>query len=63
MLNTIRLNPFFAQGPATLAAKDRPLLPRNVDYSFGVMHAAITSRSTPLCCSAMGGGAGSQAQR
>ncbi len=38
MLNTIRLNPFFAQGPATLAAKDRPLLPRNVDYSFGVMH-------------------------
>ena len=37
--NVVRLNPFVTQGPATLAAKDRPLLPRNVDFRVDILHA------------------------
>jgi hypothetical protein len=38
MPNVVRLNPFVVQGSATLAAKDRPILPPNVDFSLGVLH-------------------------
>lgn len=37
--NVVRLNPFFVQGAKTLAEKDRPLLPRNVDFSLAVLYA------------------------
>lgn len=38
MPNVVRLNPFVVQGTATLSAKDRPLLPPNVDFSIAVLH-------------------------
>ena len=38
MPNVIRLNPFVVQGAATLSEKDRPLLPRNVDFRIDVLH-------------------------
>jgi hypothetical protein len=37
--NVIRLSPFVTQGQALLPAKDRPLLPRNVDFAIAVLHA------------------------
>jgi len=37
--NVVRLNPFVTQGPATLAAKDRPIFPRNIDFRVDILHA------------------------
>lgn len=38
MPNVVRLSPFVVQGTATLSAKDRPLLPRNVDFRIDILH-------------------------
>lgn len=39
MPNVVRLNPFVTQGSAVLPAKNRPVMPRNIDFRFDVLHA------------------------